>query len=161
MDWVSEWSKGRLIDNSLCTISMITVQDGQTSFTQKSRVVLFKGHAIGGIFGVPDKPAGFISFSIENDISVETKKIIADYQILSTAVFTTMRDKSIGKIVPIVFGKPGGFAVGYTDYVTFFDRLEASPAYSIAQTSLNERYIVAYSLIKATELSVCDRDWET
>lgn len=33
VDWVSEWTKGRLIDNSVCTISMITVEQGQTTFT--------------------------------------------------------------------------------------------------------------------------------
>lgn len=156
VDWVSEWTKGRLIDNSLCTISMITVEDGETSFTTLSRVVLFKGRATGGIFGVPDKPLGFIAFSIENDISTETIKLIDPHHTLSEAEFADMQDRAVGKIVPFVFGKPGPYPVGYNDYVTFFDRLEATPAYAINNQSTYAEYIVSYNLVAATNLRIWD-----
>jgi hypothetical protein len=156
VDWISEWTKGRLIDNSICTISMITVEDGQTSFSIQSRVVLFKGRAIGGIFGVPDKPLGFIAFSIENNISTETKKLIEPHQTLSLAEFPSMLDRAVGKIVPLVFGKPGPYPVGYADYVTFFDRLEATPAYPIDNQSTYAQYIICYGLVKATNLRIWD-----
>jgi hypothetical protein len=157
LDWVAEWTKGRTIDNAECIIYMVTVDDvGATSFTMESRVVLFKGRAVMGVFGIPDRNKGFISFSIENSLSVVSKKIIEDYQILSESEFPDMLDRASGRIVPIVIGKPGPYPVGYADSITYFDRIEATPCYPIDNQSTYAQYIVAYDIVKASSLRIWD-----
>ncbi len=157
VDWVSEWSKGRLIDNSLCTLSMITVQDEQTTFTEQSKVVLFRGRAVAGIFGVPDKPAGFISFSIENDITIQSTKIIPDYAYLENVDFPIIWAASEGKVIPFVFGKAGLFPRPTSDAFDFLGKAAATPAYcSNFQAGSNLQFIVSYDLTQGGDLRIWD-----
>ena len=157
VDWVSEWSKGRLIDDSECTISMITVEDGQTSFTQQSKVVLFKGKAIGGIFGVPDKPAGFISFSIENDITIESPKIIPDYAYLENIEFPVLWVAAEGKVIPWVFGQAGPYPRPTSSAFDFLGNGPGSPTYAVLYSATIEvEFLVAYDLTQGGNLRIWD-----
>lgn len=158
INWVSEWKGGRILDNSNCLLSMVIVTDNQTSQTIQDRVTLFKGKAYAGIFGSPDKPEGHIAFTIENDISITQKKLIENYQIITEKEFSGIKDDSIGKVIPFVFGKPGGYPAERTPFqIEIYERLEATPSYSIGDIALLEvRFSVCYGLIEADFLKVWD-----
>lgn len=158
VDWVAEWTKGRLIDNSVCTISMITVEQGQTTFTTQSKVVLFKGKAIGGIFGVPDKPLGFIAFTIENQVSsFESKKIIPDYAYLENLEFNLLWTASEGKVIPWVFGRAGGYPRPTSEAFDFVAHGAATPAYLCNYTDLSfYEFLVSYDLTQGGNLRIWD-----
>lgn len=157
INWVTEWTKGRVLDNAVCNLSMITVRDNKTPFSMQTRIGLFSGRATGAIFGTPDRPIGHVAFTIENNLVVTDRKIIQEFQYLDISEFPRRDEKVQGKIIPLVFGKPGPYPVPIdSDSFDFFDTIRATPAYPIDSQTLYVIYIVAYSLIEATQLRIWD-----
>ena len=76
VDWVSEFLKGRTLNDALCSLSMVIVSEGSTSFTQQDRIGIFTGRALDAIFGDPEAPKGTISFTIENSVNVRDVKLL-------------------------------------------------------------------------------------
>ena len=156
VNWISEWTKGRVFDSSVCQLSIITAKDHKTTYTMQSRVSLFKGAASGAIFGTPDKPQGHIAFSIENDLVITDRKIIQEYQYLEISEFINIWSPSEGKIQPFVFGSPGSYPRPLSDGFDFLGRDAATPAYVIEFTSAIIRFLIAYDLTESGSVRVYD-----
>lgn len=156
IDWMIEWLAGRRFDNSLCVISMITSQNGETDFTIQSKIVLFRGRSENSIVGTPEAPAGYIDFTISNDISISKKMIIKDHFTLGDFEFPSIREEAIGKIAPIVFGKIGPYPISYGNTIIDHNLLNGSPVYPIEYDTLYAVFIVCYGTIEATELRIYD-----
>src|SRR6056300_1730803 len=58
VDWIAEWKKGRSLDNSPASIYMITMKDGETTYTMRERVGLYTGKIVDAIFGSPNHTRG-------------------------------------------------------------------------------------------------------
>jgi hypothetical protein len=161
LDWIEEWRNGRLLDQSRCEISMVTVLNGATKFTTLDRVGLFSGRVIEAIFGDPNRPIGHISFSIENSLNVRTEKVLQDRNILKSSEFKLdVIQSSEGKIVPMVFGKPGPFYVGGDDEITRYDYIPSTPLYWFnVDAGLGwVEAIIAYHPIESEFIRVYDND---
>jgi hypothetical protein len=159
INWVTEWTRGRVLDNASCQLSMITVKNNKTNFTMQNRVSLFSGFASGAIFGTPDKPTGHVAFTIENDLLITDRKVIQDYQYLEKFEFPLIWNPSEGKIIPFVFGKPGGWPRPGGDYFDFNGNSGAVPTYSgiFTNGSLFE-FIVSYDVTPAGNIRVFDSE---
>ena len=157
INWISEWTKGRVLDNAFCQLSMITVKNDKTSFLMQNRIALFAGRATGAIFGTPNKPTGHVAFTIENDLIVTDKKIIPEFAYLENIEFPVLWAPNEGKLIPFVFGKPGGYPRPTSDAFDFLGIDGATPTYSgnFTATSIFE-FIIAYDLVLSGNIRVWD-----
>ena len=147
IDWVSEFLKGRTLNDALCELSMVIIQDGKTDFTQQDKLSIFKGRVLGAIFGSPDAPKGTISFTIENSVNVRVVKLLGpEHVILEDNYSIGIIEQSKGKVVPFIFGNLGTAPREAANTVVFDDDLHVAPAYQAGGTPtlLTQYFQVAY-----------------
>tara|TARA_B100000900_G_scaffold415816_1_gene447332 strand:- start:3532 stop:5229 length:1698 start_codon:yes stop_codon:yes gene_type:complete len=157
VDWVSEFLKGRTINDAICTFSMIIIRDGKTSFTQQDRIGIFKGRALEAIFGAPDAPKGTVAFTIENSVNVRTANLLGEEHVIIEDNYTIpILDKSKGKVVPFVFGELGTSSREQAGSITLDTDLRATPAYQAGGTAtLKTQYFqVAYHQVMKPGVSL-------
>jgi len=147
VDWVSEFLKGRTLNDALCSVSMVIVSEGSTSFTQQDRIGIFTGRALDAIFGAPDAPKGTISFTIENSVNVRDVKLLGpEHVIIEDNYSVPVLDKSKGKVVPFVFGELGQSPREQAGSIVIDTDLRVTPCYQAGGTTtgLTVYYQVAY-----------------
>lgn len=157
VDWVSEFLKGRTINDAICTLSMIIIRDGKTKFTQQDRIGIFKGRALDAIFGAPDAPKGTVAFTIENSVNVRDANLLGEEHIIIEDNYTIpILDKSKGKVVPFVFGELGTSSREQAGSITLDTDLRATPAYQAGGTAtLKTQYFqVAYHQVMKPGVSL-------
>jgi hypothetical protein len=157
VDWVSEFLKGRTINDAICTLSMIIIRDGKTSFTQQDRIGIFKGRALDAIFGAPDAPKGTVAFTIENSVNVRDANLLGEEHVIIEDNYTIpILDKSKGKVVPFVFGELGTSSREQAGSITLDTDLRATPAYQAGGTAtLKTQYFqVAYHQVMKPGVSL-------
>ena len=157
VDWVAEFLKGRTINDAICTLSMVIIRDGKTSFTQQDRIGIFKGRALDAIFGAPDAPKGTVAFTIENSVNVRDSKLIGEEHVIIEENYTIpILDKSKGKVVPFVFGELGTSVKEQAGSISLETDLRATPAYQAGGTAtLKTQYFqVAYHQVMKPGVSL-------
>ena len=157
VDWVSEFLKGRTINDAICTLSMIIIRDGKTKFTQQDRIGIFKGRALEAIFGAPDAPKGTVAFTIENSVNVRDANLLGEEHVIIEDNYTIpILDKSKGKVVPFVFGELGTSSREQAGSITLDTDLRATPAYQAGGTAtLKTQYFqVAYHQVMKPGVSL-------
>lgn len=157
VDWVAEFLKGRTINDAICSLSMIIIRDGKTSFTQQDRIGIFKGRALDAIFGAPDAPKGTVAFTIENSVNVRDANLLGEEHIIIEDNYTIpILDKSKGKVVPFVFGELGTSSREQAGSITLDTDLRATPAYQAGGTAtLKTQYFqVAYHQVMKPGVSL-------
>lgn len=150
IDWVSEFLKGRTLNDALCDLSMVIIKDGKTSFTQQDRIGIFSGRALDSIFGNPDAPKGAVAFSIENSINIRDRKLLGEEHIIFDDNYPIgIIEKSRGKVVPFVFGSPFTAPIETSGSITFEEDLRVTPCYQAGGTpTLKTQYFqVAYHTV--------------
>lgn len=157
VDWVSEFLKGRTINDAICTLSMIIIRDGKTSFTQQDRIGIFKGRALEAIFGAPDAPKGTVAFTIENSVNVRDANLLGEEHVIIEDNYTIpILDKSKGQVVPFVFGKPG---IAFNEKAGSIDNdkdIASTPAYQAGGTTTlkTQFFQVAYHQVMKPGVSL-------
>lgn len=157
VDWVAEFLKGRTINDAICTLSMIIIRDGKTSFTQQDRIGIFKGRALDAIFGAPDAPKGTVAFTIENSVNVRDANLLGEeHVIIEDNYIIPILDKSKGKVVPFVFGELGTSVKEQAGSISLETDLRATPAYQAGGTAtLKTQYFqVAYHQVMKPGVSL-------
>lgn len=157
VDWVSEFLKGRTINDAICTLSMIIIRDGKTKFTQQDRIGIFKGRALDAIFGAPDAPKGTVAFTIENSVNVRDANLLGEEHIIIEDNYTIpILDKSKGKVVPFVFGELGTSYREQAGSITIDTDLRATPAYQAGGTATlkTQFFQVAYHQVMKPGVSL-------
>ena len=157
VDWVSEFLKGRTINDAICTLSMIIIRDGKTKFTQQDRIGIFKGRALDAIFGAPDAPKGTVAFTIENSVNVRDVNLLGEEHIIIEDNYTIpILDKSKGKVVPFVFGELGTSSREQAGSITLDTDLRATPAYQAGGTATlkTQFFQVAYHQVMKPGVSL-------
>jgi hypothetical protein len=147
VDWVSEFLKGRTLNDAICTLSMVIVIEGKTKFTQQDRIGIFKGRVLDAIFGAPDAQKGTVSFTIENSVNVREAKLLGDeHVIIEDNYIIGIIEKSKGKIVPFVFGELGTSVREQAGSISLNEELRVTPCYQAGGTAtLKTQYFqVAY-----------------
>jgi len=181
INWVNEWLSGHSLVNSKCTMSMIPIKDGVTSFKEQDAIQLFNGVVVDPIIGTPDKPKGHVIFSIENSTNVVKQKLLPDQQEINVFRFPGLDQRAaslgrtisypMGKYVPFVFGEPGRWYRQDTKtvgglveraVVRFEDQAQVSPAYTVDATgsgaSLETTYVIAVGDVASNRVRVWDQD---
>jgi hypothetical protein len=157
VDWVAEFLKGRTINDAICTLSMIIIRDGKTSFTQQDRIGIFKGRALDAIFGAPDAPKGTVAFTIENSVNVRDANLLGEEHVIIEDNYSIpILDKSKGKVVPFVFGELGTSVKEQAGSISLETDLRATPAYQAGGTAtLKTQYFqVAYHQVMKPGVSL-------
>jgi len=147
VDWVSEFLKGRTLNDALCELSMVIIKEGKTSFTQQDKIGIFRGRVLDAIFGDPSSPKGTVSFTIENSVNIRVVKLLGEQHVIiednySIGIIT----QSKGKVVPFVFGTLGISAREEAGSISFDTDLHVTPAYQAGGTPtlLTQYFQVAY-----------------
>lgn len=166
IDWVKQWLEGRSIVNSQCNISM---------YYNDIKEYVFFGYAKDPIFGVPDKPPGYITFSI--DPKIESKKFLAISSKIDVYQFPGLDQRvsalgrfiqyPIGKYIPFAFGAIGTWQKATVRLPTtkigldFLTGAKCTPVYAIDAVGTGGSILVTYILClgktQATRIRVYDQ----
>lgn len=172
VDWVAEWLQGRTLSQSDCTLSMIPTSNMKTTYTEQDKILLYTGKVTDPIIGTPDKPKGHVVFSMSNDTTVSSRKIMDssfEIQVYNfpgldqrAAAIGRMIQYPVGKYAPLVFGTPGTYPVRVNNTgIEFINKAQVSPVYTIDTTGsgigLTAVYIIAYHPVKASTVRVWDQ----
>ena len=144
-------SKDVFLDGSIGELSYIFEKEGNPVQDYENRYLIFKGIVSEPIWGHPDKPTGYVEFSLEErifieeldlldaivgtggrldvvDLSNEDKSSSSPLASITTASMVVVNDVHKGKRCPFVFGRPG-FA--YSQATMTPRDNKTSPAYLI------------------------------
>ena len=172
VDWVAEWLQGRTLSQSNCTLAMIPTSNMKTTYTEQDKILLYTGKVTDPIIGTPDKPKGHVVFSMSNDTTVSSSKIMDssfEIQVYNfpgldqrAAAIGRMIQYPVGKYAPLVFGTPGTYPVRVNNTgIEFINKAQVSPVYTIDTTGsgigLTAVYIIAYHPVKASTVRVWDQ----
>ena len=169
IDWVEEWKNGRFLDHSVCLLSMVAVRDGKSLHDEMNKIHILKGKAVEPIFGVPNRNRGYISFSVQNDNTVTSSRLLVDSFQIDVYKFPNLEglvEFPKGKYAPFVFGKlgkaPQRDSNGTDDnLISFNDKGHISPAYTINQTGSGitavTEYIIAGHVVNASTARIFDQ----
>lgn len=166
-DPVEEFFKGRILDNSLCVISMVTVRNGKVIQPYEDIVGLFRGSIIQPVIGDPTQVTGYVTFSIENNINVKEIYLIDETARITTGSYEFLHvDSAEGALAPFVFGAPYYYPrPNNTNNFISYSSSKVSPAYEVrrkfsgppAGARYNEVLIlIANHEVKATHVHVHD-----
>jgi len=158
LDWVQEWLGGRSLAFSQVKLFCVPILEEKTSYTIQERIELFSGKVTDPIYGDPTKPKGWISFSIQNDLSVQNVKLLeGNNEITRNRFPTPVTDGVYGKYAPFILGKPGIIIqAGSSKSIEFVNKYPSTPAYrvyfrrTLGPYEENIRFLIANHDIKAS-----------
>ena len=160
VDWISEWKRGRSLNDSSCELSMVIVVEGKTSFTVQDRIGIFKGRVLDAIFGDPNAQKGNISFSIENTLNIRDIKLVGSKSIIREEEFAIgIIPQSKGKVVPFVFGNLGIASLETIDgTITIESQIPTTPAYQAGGTATlkTQYFLIAYHEVIGGKIRIYD-----
>jgi hypothetical protein len=133
LDWVKEWLGGRSLAFSQVRLFCVPILEKQTSYTIQDRIELFSGKVTDPIYGDPTKPKGWISFSIQNDLNVQSVKLLdGSNEITRNRFPIPVTDGVYGKYAPFILGKPGIIIqAGSSKSIEFVNKYPTTPAYRV------------------------------
>ena len=172
-----------LIDGAEAELSYVFRRDGRIVQDYAERFILYRGVVSGPIYGHPDKPTGYIEFSLEDRIEVEDIDLLeaimgdggkinsADLSNVAKAAGSPLAhiitDGQIavdpvhnGKTRPVILGKTG-FA--YSSLNTMAPRdIKTSPAYLIGRAVIGANLyvylLIAGHMVDATNIKIYDSE---
>ena len=166
INWVNEWLQGRLINHSICTLSMVTVRNGAALQTEMNKIHLFKGRVADPIFGTPNRPEGYIIFSIQNDLQTSEVKLLKNSFEIDVYKFPNLQglvEFPKGKYSPFVFGIPGNWPsrTGNNHSVKFNSIAHVSPSYIVSSSgsgaSIAVDFLIAGHDVEASQVRIFDQ----
>ena len=126
---------GQILDGAECELSMIQLREGAPIKTYDERTLLFKGIVTEPLFGYPDQPVGYVTFSIENDPRVTGRKLIDAARRMTALTYNDLDlESAAGKLPPFILGKVGGDIMLETSGGSLYEAdLWSTPAYIVDQ----------------------------
>tara|TARA_R110000824_G_scaffold78664_4_gene198449 strand:- start:7676 stop:9361 length:1686 start_codon:yes stop_codon:yes gene_type:complete len=140
-------------------ISLVQVLDGSPQQTYEERSIVMRGSVSDPQYGQPDRPTGYMAFSLEAALAEDSGSFLEPGQILEEeslgSLGTWPDDNShIGKPYPIVFGRPGMWRKpGSTGALT---SAAATPAYIRTQVGSSSAGSVTSLLIAGHHVLASD-----
>ena len=152
LDMVAEWRKGRTLEGAKGTFSYVLEKDGQIQNLE--RIILLDGIVQLPIFGDPEEPPEFCTFTLERQPYESNRQMIQGSQVIDKTTFPTHdQDTAGGKLYPIVFGTPGVSLDDEGNTVNLF----CTPAYHVKKdTNKHEYFIIAGHEVEASQVRVRD-----
>ena len=159
LDWVKEFLKGRTINDAECSLSMVVIRDGRSIYSKQEAIGIFKGRAMGAIFGDPQKHLGWVSFTIENTVNIRSVKLLGEKHLLDEDEYSIgIIPQSKGKVIPFVFGELGIIPVEKAGSIDFELKMLGAPAYQAGGTpTLKTQYFqIAYHEVQDGNIRIYD-----
>ena len=139
---------GKFIENSHAKIGYVLTKNGQIQSQYDNRPIIFQGIITGPIYGHPNRPQGYVEFSIENQAMISSQGLLGtilgenmyiEDVSCSSALYvspewpqdrglTEVQDIHRGKVIQWVFGELQG--VQHSSGST--SSIPITPAYAIA-----------------------------
>ena len=139
---------GKFIENSHAKIGYVLIKNGEIETQYDNRPIIFQGIITGPVYGHPNRPQGYVEFSIENKAMISSQGLLAtilgenmyiEDVSCSNALYvspewpqdrglTEVQDIHRGKVIPWVFGELQ--AVQHSSGST--SSIPITPAYAIA-----------------------------
>jgi hypothetical protein len=172
VNWMAEWLQGRTLEQSQCYVSMVATKDNVAT---SEKYYVFNGVAKDPIFAIPEKPLGYIAFSIESmKQTIRLMNIsfkIDAYQFPGldqrAAALGRFIQYPMGKYVPFVFGTLGEWQKATVRLpsgnigLEYIDKAKCTPVYAIDATgsgaTLEVTYIISVSKVAATRIRIYDQ----
>ena len=172
---------GKFLEGSTCTVGYALIKNGQIETGYDDRPIIFKGIITGPTYGHPNRPQGYVEFSIENKALISSQGLLAtiigpnmyvEDASCSNALYvspefpiirglTEVQDIHRGKVIPWVFGKL--MAVQHSNSQTA--SIPITPAYVIAyDPSVGHKpvfYLAAGHATNAVSVNVFSKTGET
>lgn len=166
-----------LIDGASGILSYVFIKNNTVQQEYNNRFIIYKGIITNPIYGHPDKPKGYVEFSLEDKIEVEDIDILtavcgksgkinnadltneekiagSPLADIITGDFIFADDVHKGKQAPIVLGR-SAFAYSSLSTMTARD-IKNSPAYMIGHGVQYQHILIAGHLTDATNIKIYD-----
>ena len=170
IDIAEQVSRGFYLGGVEGELSIVQVLNGAPSQAYEERSVLMRGSVADPQFGHPDRPVGYLAFSLEGALVEDSGSLRSQTEIVSSEKFGSLGawpsdNPHIDKPIPIVFGRPGRYRKADSDgTVTSTD---GSPAYIIelaggaGGTTVSTLVIAGHPVLASSVRTKCERDGET
>jgi hypothetical protein len=139
---------GKFLEGSKAKIGYVLVKNGEIQSQYDNRPIIFQGIIIGPVYGHPNRPQGYVEFSIENQAMISSQGLLSTIlggnmyieDISCSNAFyvspewpqdrglTEVQDIHRGKVIPWVFGNLFGVQHSNGDDAS----IPITPAYAIA-----------------------------
>jgi len=139
---------GKFIEGSHAKIGYVLIKNGEIETQYDNRPTIFQGIITGPVYGHPNRPQGYVEFSIENKAMISSQGLLAtilgenmyiEDVSCSNALYvspewpqdrglTEVQDIHRGKVIPWVFGELQGIQHSSGDTSS----IPITPAYAIA-----------------------------
>ena len=157
LDMAEHRRRGFFLSTAQCELSIVFRINGVIQENYEDRHLIIKGWMSEPLFGHPDRPPGYIVFSINSnphDLSGtfidSTMRITAQSMANFITTPNPLSSESVDKVYPLVFGTPGLYADENQTKTT----ARATPGYAITRTNVsqhaNEVFIAGHHLAAAT-----------
>lgn len=151
-------------------VSLVQTVNGTAQQTYEQRSIIMRGSVADAQFGHPDRPDGYMSFSLEGALVEDSGTFQKFTDVVSEDKFGSLTswpndNPHDGKPIPIVFGRPGRFRKADSDgRVT---NTAGSPAYILTLaggsggTQVSSLVIANHQVLATTVRTKTERDAET
>ena len=151
-------------------LSLVQILDGTVQQNYEERSIVMRGSVADPQFGSPDRPAGYLSFSLEGALLEDSGSFLKPTQIVEADNFDGLTswpadNPHLEKPFPIVFGRPGDHRKA--DSSGELSNAAASPAYILelaggaGGTDVSGLLIAGHHVLASTVQTKSARDAET
>tara|TARA_Y100001973_G_scaffold51091_1_gene75815 strand:+ start:2571 stop:4289 length:1719 start_codon:yes stop_codon:yes gene_type:complete len=185
VDISEEISKGNEIEGSSVELSFVLedLRTGETAQNYDDRFILFKGIVAAPIYGYPERPAGYVEFSAEEKLIIDSVSLLdtivgtngrmdnadisndeyaasSPFTLIITDGIVDVADVHFGKRWPIILGFPG---VSRSSITGSLSNLKATPVYAINYSNsvpdnLPMFLLIAGHAVEATSVKIWDSE---
>ena len=151
-------------------LSLVQTLNGSPQQTYEQRSIVMRGSVSDAQFGQPDRPTGYMAFSLEGALTQDSGSFLSSSDVVSSDKFGTLGawpsdNPHLDKPLPIVFGRPGRYRNAASDGTV--TSAAGSPAYIIelaggaGGTTVSTLVIANHAVLASAVRTKCERDGES
>ena len=154
LNMVQEYRKGRTLEGERGILSYILMKNDQVYSTKA--VLVLDGTIQQCIFGDPEEPESFVSFSLEEKEYDTETALIPPLAVIDENKWPYADDEAIGKKYPLVFGEPGATRKGSATQQLF-----CTPAYNYKKDNVGSpthetRFVISHHACIGENVQITD-----
>jgi len=157
---VAAWeSMGRRLDSATAELAMVLADSYlESNQTWENRFILATGRVTQPVYGHPDEPTSYATFTVEDPVEDGGGMIIPSTAVIDDTTWPNHHESANGAAYPTVLGQPGFTTDTSGSAVTF----PGSPAYvvdiGLIGTPVNDLVLIAGHEVAATTITLIDKD---
>jgi hypothetical protein len=141
LDMAEHRRRGFFLSTAQCELSIVFRVNGVIQETYEGRHLIIKGWMSEPLFGHPDRPPGYVVFSINSNphdlagtFIDSTMRINSQSMTNFISIHNPLSSESEDKVYPLVFGTPGV----YSDENQTLSNARGTPGYAISRTNVSQ-----------------------